>query len=121
MPGEFEDPLLLCEVKLAEMKQLKEISLAEESQLQLERDQVLHAITVAQHQVRVHDDVIVRKRVEKQAYERAELGIASAYDQIVLSTGDIVDIAHNLNPAGGDISDSDEEGNNSQRETVVIR
>lgn len=107
--SEFLDPLVLCETKLSELKEAKSSLELSNEVLRTERDQVLHAIKVAQALVGKHDDAIVRKRVEKQAYERAEGGIATAYDQIVLSTGDIVDIAHNLNPSHGGVSDSDNE------------
>ncbi|GMI31501.1 hypothetical protein TrRE_jg5213 [Triparma retinervis] len=117
----FEDPLALCEQQTIQMEKEREVIITEEEQLNVERQQIVHAITIAQHKVQSLDDSIVRKRVSIQAFDKAINGLANAFDQILFTTDQLLHIANTLEFDEGGVSDSDDEDPGQKREPQVIR
>jgi len=93
------------------LRSLKEEVEGEEEQLNLEKAQLLHCVAVAQQQMKLLDDSVVRKKAECDAFDRAIDGMSTAFDHIVETTDELLHIAHTLDVGGEvDVSDSDEEG-----------
>ena len=96
-------------IEVTSLRELKSETIDETAALQLERDQIVHAISLATHNVRLLRDSIVRRNSELRAFDKAIDGMSEAFDGIVNTTDRLVNYAHGINP-GGNLSDSESEG-----------
>jgi hypothetical protein len=91
--SEYNDPLAMCESQVRELRVLKQAIVTDEDQLKIEKEQIIHALSIAQHRIHTIDDGIIRKRVETVAFNRAIEEMLKAYEQIVLTTDSLLTVA----------------------------
>ncbi|GMI17256.1 hypothetical protein TrLO_g13399 [Triparma laevis f. longispina] len=122
--GEFHDPIAMCEQKTIDLTAAKEELILEEEILLTERDQIRHAVMVANQKIRELDDSIVRRRVQMTLFDRAISGLLSGFDSIVYTTDQLLGMASGLE-FQGNVSDSEEEDevekHKKNKKPVVIR
>jgi hypothetical protein len=97
------------------MRLLKDSVANEEDQLNLEKAQLLHCISIAQMRMKKIDDGIVRKKAECDAFDRAIEGMSTAFDAIVETTDELLHVAHELD-VGRDLQMSDDSDDDGQGE-----
>jgi len=111
----------LCRLPLSSTLTTSPLIPSRQEQLNVERQQIIHAIMIAQHKVQALDDSIVRKRVSIQAFDKAINGLANAFDQILFTTDQLLHIANTLEFDSGGVSDSDDDDPTVKKEPTVIR
>ena len=69
----------------------------------------MHAISVAQHMLNRHSDSVVRSLFSVQTLDKAVKDLESGFDDIVLTTDKLLNIANSLDARSRGVSDSEAE------------